>query len=82
MVWIPDDVRTGLRFLRQLPGYLRRPITLDEARETLRRRLERRAADFLDLARRAIFGNPGSPYRALLQHAGCEQLFRPSRHRG
>ena len=67
-----EDVAVGARFLWSLPGFLRRPVTLDEARATLRRRLERREADFLGLARRAVYEHAASPYRALLRLAGCE----------
>jgi hypothetical protein len=38
----------------------------------LRRRLERRANDFLALARETIYDYPGSPYRLLLEAIGCE----------
>jgi hypothetical protein len=66
------DVRAGARLLRRLPAFLRRPITAEEARATLRDRLARREADFLTLARQLIYGNAASPYRALLRMAGCE----------
>lgn len=67
-----DQATMGARLAWQLPGYLRHPLTLDEARSTLRRRLARREIDFLDLARRAIFARPKCPYLALLRLAGCE----------
>ncbi len=66
------DARAGARLLRRLPAFLRKPITAEEARATLRDRLERRDADFLALARRLIFGHAVSPYRALLRMVGCE----------
>jgi hypothetical protein len=67
-----EEILVGARFLSSLPGFLRHPVSLEEARATLRRRLERREADFLDLLRRAIYQNPESPYRELLSLAGCE----------
>jgi hypothetical protein len=69
---LADDLRLGLRFVRHLPGLLRRPLTLDDARRTLADRLARRPADFLALARAAIYAHPASPYRDLLRWAGCE----------
>lgn len=60
------------RFLRQLPGFLRQSIDLREAEATLRRRVAEREESFLRLARRGIFDHRESPYRALLQNAGCE----------
>jgi hypothetical protein len=66
------DLRTGARFLWQVPWFLRHPLTFEEARATLRRRLEHREADFLALAKHAIYEYSPSPYRALLGLAGCE----------
>ena len=62
----------GARLVGGLRAYLRNPLTLVEARALLRQRLERRDADFLALARDAVFANSRSPYRALLRLAGCE----------
>jgi hypothetical protein len=62
----------AIRLLVGLPTFLRRPITPVEARQTLRGRLARREADFLALARSAIFEYAESPYRQLLRAAGCE----------
>ncbi len=67
-----DDLRMGLRLVRGLPGYLRHPLTAEKARAVLRLRLERREDDFLDVAKRAIFDHPPSPYLPLLRAAGCE----------
>ncbi len=67
-----DDLLMGARFCRQLPRRLRSPVAADEAVRTLGQRLARREDAFLDLVEHAIFRNPGSPYRALLQRAGCE----------
>ncbi len=66
------DIAMGARFIGRLPSFLRHPLTIEHARATLRRRLERREADFLTIARRAIYEHPGSPYRTLLNLAGCE----------
>ena len=62
----------GVRFLSRLPAFLQHPLRLEEAHALLRARLARRAQDFLTLARVAIYGNPRSPYHALLRLAGCE----------
>src|SRR5262249_18552973 len=51
---------------------LRRPVTVADARTTIQQRLRRREEDFLALAARFIYGRPASPYRRLLQLAGCE----------
>jgi len=67
------EVVDARRFLRRLPVYYRYPIQREEARRILRHRLERREADFLALAKGAIYDNAASPYRELLRLAGCEE---------
>jgi hypothetical protein len=62
----------GARLVGGLPHMLRRPIRAGDARSVLRRRLERRDADFLDLVRAGVYEGPGSPYRELFRLAGCE----------
>lgn len=65
------DVRAGLRLLRDLPGFLRSPLSLPAARATLEARLAERA-DRLLVGIRAAWARPSGPYGALLCHAGCE----------
>jgi hypothetical protein len=55
-----------------LPAFLHNPISAEEAKATLRQRLQEREADFLSVARTAIYPYPSSPYRTLLELAGCE----------
>jgi hypothetical protein len=66
-----EDIALGIQFLLKLPPFLRRPIHLEEANEILRRRFENREVDFLTIARNAIYPYPQSPYRQLLEMAGC-----------
>jgi hypothetical protein len=47
-------------------------MSLREARSILQRRLQEREANFLRSAKHGIFENPGNPYLALLDLAGCE----------
>ncbi|MFH1681291.1 MAG: hypothetical protein ABIH26_11705, partial [Candidatus Eisenbacteria bacterium] len=67
---LSDLVMYG-RFAFGLRGFLRERVSLEEARAVVRRRLEEREANFLRVARRGIFGYPKSPYRPLLETAGC-----------
>jgi hypothetical protein len=60
------------RLTRDLPGFMRRTMTLDEASERLRRRIQSRERSFLSLVKRAIYQHAASPYRQLLRHVGCE----------
>lgn len=67
-----DDLRGAVGFLGGLPGLLRRPVSLPEARATQRAWLQARERAFLSQARHAIYGYAPSPYRRLLGLAGCE----------
>ncbi len=66
------DARMYARFAWGLPGFLRRRITLQQAEQTVRRRLAERETNFLRLLQRGVYGYPRSPYLPLLRHAGCE----------
>ncbi len=68
-----DEAIIGARFLAGLPRLLRHPVTLDEARTVLARRLAHREDDFLRVVRHGVYDNPRSPYRKLLARAGCER---------
>lgn len=48
----------------------RMPLESDP-KSLVRRTIENREANFLDLIRRAVFGNPANPYYTLFQWAGC-----------
>jgi hypothetical protein len=60
------------RFLAGLPRFLNTPIGYDAACATIRLRLERRHAHFLQMMRTCVYANPRSPYLPLLGAAGCE----------
>ncbi len=66
------QVLAGLGLLAGLPSLLRRPMRPRRARQILRQRLDRRAADFLALIKGAVFTGSSSPYRWLFALAGCE----------
>jgi hypothetical protein len=68
--WLEDAV-LGARFLLWLPAFLRSPVDRADAEAILRRRLATREIDFLALARHAVYPRPESPYRKLVDHAGC-----------
>lgn len=66
------DFQNYVRFLVGLPRYLHTRLTLEEARSTFLRWMEEREDNFLLVAERGIFGYERSPYRPLLEMAGCE----------
>jgi hypothetical protein len=79
-----SDIRTAASLASTLRPLLRERLSLEQARDLIRRRLEDREANFLALVDRGIFRNPSSPYRPLLAHAGCAfaDLARMVRTRG
>lgn len=70
-----DDIASELvafaRFLGGVPSLVRRRMTVAEALAIVRQRLQTREANFLTVVERGVFGNPKSPYRALLVGVGC-----------
>ncbi len=65
-----DELRMLARYFSGLRGYLKEPLTPRECREKIRRQLQVRSDSFLSILGRGIYGNPRSPYRRLLGHAG------------
>ena len=65
-----------LRMFAQFPFSLRRflrcRLTLDEAKQIMRERVEQREANFLHVVERSVYEHPRSPYLPLLKAAGCE----------
>ena len=67
-----DYMKMFAHFPSALRQFQRRTLTLDEAKRIVHDRMERREETFLRIAERKIYGNPQSPYLALLKWAGCE----------
>jgi hypothetical protein len=67
-----DQAHMFARFAAGLPRFLRRPITLEEARRIVARDNDERERSFLLLMKRAVYERPQSPYLALLRWAGVE----------
>jgi len=61
-----------IRFARHIRGFLAEPITPEQASETITQGVEQREARFLRKLDVSIYANPKSPYRKLLEAAGCE----------
>ncbi len=56
----------------QIRGFLSKPLTLDEAMEFVDASVREREKRFIHKLQRSVYGNPSSPYRMLLDIAGCE----------
>jgi len=66
------DVAAAARLTRDLPPFLRHPLTAAEAHLRVQARLATREARFFEVLERAIYVHPDSPYLRLLRAAGCE----------
>lgn len=60
------------RFVAGIPRFLRHETSVEEASDIIRRQMDRREATFVELLKHAVYGYPRSPYRRLLEIAGCE----------
>ena len=60
------------RLARDLPGWLQTRLEPEQLLAGIERDLSAREAQFLAMADLAIYSQPRSPYRKLLQHVGCE----------
>jgi len=60
------------RLATGLPAYARRPLTVTGAADAVQRRLAAREDTFLAAVQQRVYAHAGSPYRRLLQWAGCE----------
>ena len=79
-----DEAVMLARLTRDLPGFLRSPLSIEEAIARVRRRLASREQHFLASVERTIFGYSRSPYLKLLRHVGCTlgDLTRLVSHEG
>ncbi len=69
--WLNDLVQLG-RMTRDFPGFLRSPITVEQAVDIIKGRLATREERFLRILEQMIYGHPQSPYLLLLRAAGAE----------
>ncbi len=60
------------RLTRELPGFLRTAVGVDDARQQTQQNLATREQRFLTIVQATIYEQPRSPYRRLLAHAGCQ----------
>jgi len=67
-----------------LGNFLKSPMTLEQAKSDIRKRMDNRESNFLTLAKKLIYENQYSPYRKLLLWVGCEykDLEENVRHLG
>ncbi len=69
--WAADLAMLG-RLTRDFRAFYREPISAADTARTVTPQLARRAERFVAMVEHAIVGPPRSPYRQLLEAAGCE----------
>ncbi len=67
-----EYVKMFAQFPFALRKFLREPLTPERAHTIVQQRIARRCENFLSVVERNVYGNPRSPYRALLKRAQCE----------
>src|SRR5215813_1781082 len=67
-----DDLKMYRQFGLELGRFLRRRISLEEAKAIVQRRMRERDDNFMRLVERGIYGHPRSSYLSLLKLAQCE----------
>jgi hypothetical protein len=69
---IPADVIKYTRLTFGLRGFLRTRVSLEQSMQAISERLRNRESNFLTLVKKGVYGYRRSPYRRLLETAGCE----------
>ena len=69
----PADARRVVRYARGVHRYARADLSRPLLRARLAERLATRDERFIAVVREGVYGRPGSPYLALLRHAGVEE---------
>jgi hypothetical protein len=67
-----NDLRAFRRYASGLPRFLEEPLSAEQCRAGIEARLHAREDNFLRILERGVYGQPDSPFRALLVHAGAE----------
>jgi hypothetical protein len=69
---LADDFGAFVRYARRMPRFLRETLTREAARRRIEHQLGAREESFLAILDRAVYANPRSPYRPLLDAADVE----------
>ena len=62
--------RDLIHYALGLPQFLKNPVTVENAKQALKKRLENRRKNFLKVLTSCVYSNAGSPYYRLLTHSG------------
>ena len=62
--------RDLIQYALGLPQFLKNPVTVGNAKQALKKRLENRRKNFLAVLASCVYSDAGSPYHRLLRHSG------------
>ncbi|UCB45522.1 MAG: hypothetical protein JSV25_15145 [Spirochaetota bacterium] len=69
---LADNLKTYFQLVFALRNFLKETLSLEQCKEIVKKRLEYRDKNFIEIVKRNIYENEKSPYLKLLKHAGCE----------
>ncbi|MBW1767158.1 MAG: hypothetical protein JRJ65_08930 [Deltaproteobacteria bacterium] len=67
-----SNLKTYFNLVLGLRNFLKETLTLEQCKEIVKKRMEERDINFLDIVKKGIYENKNSPYLKLLDLAGCE----------
>ncbi len=70
---LSDELRAYVRFALGLRSFLQDRVDIGSVRDRVAVRLGRRERNLIDSVDRCVYSAPASPYRRLLEWAGCER---------
>ncbi len=69
---LTSNLKTYFQLVLALRNFLRETLSLEQCKEIVKKRLEDRDKNFIEIVKRNIYGNEKSPYLKLLKLSGCE----------
>ena len=69
---LTDNLKTYFQLVIALRSFLKDTLSLEQCKEIVKKRLEERDKNFIEIVKRNIYENEKSPYLKLLNLAGCE----------
>ncbi len=69
---LTSNLKTYLQLIFALRDFLKETLSLEQCKEIVKKRLEYREKNFIELVKYNIYGNEKSPYLKLLKLSGCE----------
>ncbi len=69
---LTSNLKTYFQLVFALRNFLKSTLSIEQCREIVKKRMEERDKNFIDVVKRNIYSNEKSPYLKLLKLSGCE----------